>query len=387
MGFERGAFVLLLTTEIWRSHGGIQRYNRVIARILGDSSEPFGVLTLLDADSDRPAEEASLAVVCCAGNKLTFCWQALRVTIRTRPRVAIVGHVGLLPIAWALRQLGLIDRYAVVLHGIEAWGRLSWLSRVAARKATAVIATTRYTAREFCFHNDLEKLKCAVIPLASSFRDPPFHPRTVTSGCKMLVVTRLSFADVYKGLDTLLLAVRYGRDQGWNLTLDVIGDGNDKKRLEDLACSWNIQGAVHFRGSVSDEELEGALRECHVFALPSKKEGFGIVYLEAMAAGLPCIGANHGGTPEVIEHGETGFLIEYGDAEQLAFYLRALMESPGLYAAMSEAARRRATETLTIKTMADSWESLLQRLGGESTIELQSFDEEPGRAKLPPLVS
>ncbi|HEY6342514.1 MAG TPA: glycosyltransferase [Bryobacteraceae bacterium] len=87
-----------------------------------------------------------------------------------------------------------------------------------------------------------------------------------------------------------------------------------------------------------------------------------MVFLEAMTAGLPCIGANHGGTPEVIDHGETGFLIEYGDAEQLVIYLRAIAESPELYYSLSRAARRRATDILSFNSMYESWSGLIDAL-------------------------
>jgi phosphatidyl-myo-inositol dimannoside synthase len=78
-----------------------------------------------------------------------------------------------------------------------------------------------------------------------------------------------------------------------------------------------LHDAVEFLGFVSDEELQSQLRQCALFALPSKKEGFGLVFLEAMAQGRPCIGAQAGGIPEVITP-ETGILVEYGDVPQLA---------------------------------------------------------------------
>jgi len=353
--------VLLLATEIWRSHGGVQRYTQMLATSLS-SAEAFTALSLLDSEDDRPSD-AVWNVVCCSGSKRKFCLEALRMASRSSANTCIVGHVALLPVAWALKRLKLIDHYVVVLHGIEAWKTLPWLSRFAARKAAIAVATTAYTAREFCFYNRVERAKCAVIPLACSFRMSANHPRNVTPELKVLTIGRLSTQDRYKGIDTVLQAIFRSRAQGVNVTLDLVGDGNDRKRLEDLARSLGLQGAVRFRGSVSDAELERALRESHVFAMPSKKEGFGIVYLEAMAAGLPCIGANHGGTPEVIEHGESGFLIEYGDVDQFAFFLRALQASPALYAAMSNAALRRATEILTLDRMTQSWHNLLRDLG------------------------
>ena len=146
----------------------------------------------------------------------------------------------------------------------------------------------------------------------------------------------------------------------------MVGDGDDRARLETFTNTLGIAGNVRFHGAVDDAQLQSLLSNAHVFVMPSKKEGFGIVFLEAMAAGLPCIGANHGGTPEVVEHGKSGFLIEYGDHQKLAFYLRALAESPELYRGISEGASYRATNTFALTSMAAKWKSLL-RLTRERT--------------------
>jgi phosphatidyl-myo-inositol dimannoside synthase len=378
--------MLLLATEVWRSHGGIQRYMRMIVRILADRGEPFAVLSLLDGDKNRPVDTRSHCTT-CEGSKWRFCLEALRLARRRSARELLVGHVGLLPIAWILRRMNLTDRYAVVLHGIEAWRRLSWATRIAARGASHIIATTSYTAREFCFLNGVDATRCAVIPLAAGTCTSAFRRTAPEGELKLLMVSRLSVADRYKGADTVLRAVRLARDAGVPLTLDIVGSGDDLDRLEDLVRSLGVREVVHLRGSLPDLEVERLYHQSDVFVMPSKKEGFGIVYLEAMAAGLPCIGANHGGTPEVIEHGESGFLIEYGDADQLLLYVQALMESPGLYVRMSAAASRRATETLTLKVMTESWRSLIESLSNRPTRDTQSLDPEGRDTTLPRVAS
>ena len=175
-----------------------------------------------------------------------------------------------------------------------------------------------------------------------------------------MTVSRLSAADRYKGFECLLESVRLGLDCGLPLRLQIVGSGDDLEHLRDVVNSLGIQDVIRFRGALTDAELEEVYSESHVFVMPSKKEGFGIVYLEAMAAGLPCIAANHGGVPEVIEHGETGFLVEYGDAEQIVFYLQALLESSELYDSLSRRARRRAREDLGFAAMAESWSEVFK---------------------------
>jgi phosphatidyl-myo-inositol dimannoside synthase len=352
--------MLLLATEVWGSRGGVQRYMNLLAEILTEHTEKPTVLTLLDKGGDRSRQFGGVTVA-CSGRKWLFCTEAFRLGMSGLGRTTIVGHIALLPIAWLMLFTGLVERYIVVLHGIEAWCRLPWIYRIAVRSADVVVATTRYTAREFAFYNGLEKSVCAVIPLACAFRGYREVRPAPSSGLRLLTVGRLAAADSYKGIDTVLEAVARLRQRDIGIVLDVIGDGDDRFRLETLAKCLRIDGAVRFRGLVPDEQLERLFTQADVFVMPSQKEGFGLVFLEAMAAGLPCIGANHGGTPEVVTHGESGFLIEYGDVEQLVVYLLALLQSPALYIQMSATARHRATETLGREAMSRAWERVIER--------------------------
>jgi phosphatidylinositol alpha-1,6-mannosyltransferase len=343
--------MLLLATEVW-GHGGIQRYMKMILRIAEVHRQPYDVLSVIDnADTATPDV---LAYFGCGGSKLQYCFEAVRFGLHGKARKVIVGHVGLLPVAWALRMVGFTKEYTLVLHGIEAWQRLGWMQRLAAGRAKSVIATTTYTAREFCYFNEIDHERCMVIPLSGDIQARQFDRLPPERELRLMTVSRLSAADRYKGFDCLLASVRRGLECGLPLTLQIVGSGDDSERLRAVASSLGIQDFIRFRGSLTDAELEQVYSESHVFVMPSKKEGFGIVYLEAMATGLPCIGANHGGVPEVIEHGKSGFLVEYDDAEQIVCYLRALLESPELYGSLSHGARRRA-EDLGFDAMAHCW--------------------------------
>jgi len=238
---------------------------------------------------------------------------------------------------------------------------LGWISRMAARSADCIVASTNYTVREFGYKNRIDRKRFAVIPLASTLPVRDFRRAAPGDTLRLLCVSRLAAADRYKGVDTILKAVLMARANGVPVTLDVVGTGDDESRLKEAAARMSIGDIVIFHGAVTDSNLEQRFKEADVFVLPSKKEGFGIVYLEAMAAGLPCIGANHGGAPEVIDRGKTGFLIEYGDVRHLAFYLEVLKNSPALYQAMARASLLKASK-YTVAAMASSWQSLLTSL-------------------------
>jgi glycosyltransferase involved in cell wall biosynthesis len=102
---------------------------------------------------------------------------------------------------------------------------------------------------------------------------------------------------------------------------------------------------------VSDEELVELYKSCDIFLMPSRQEGFGIVFLEAMAFKKPVIGGNHGGTPEVILDNETGFLVEHGDVDGLADRIAILLRDPELCKRMGEAGRRRVEENYTFEPL------------------------------------
>jgi glycosyltransferase involved in cell wall biosynthesis len=104
--------------------------------------------------------------------------------------------------------------------------------------------------------------------------------------------------------------------------LRVVGKGDALPSLKALTSRLNLSNAVAFAGFLSDSELSGEFERCRLFALPSEKEGFGIVFLEAMAHGRPCLGARSGGVPEVITP-DTGILVEYGNVSGIASALIA----------------------------------------------------------------
>ena len=91
--------------------------------------------------------------------------------------------------------------------------------------------------------------------------------------------------------------------------LHLVGAGVDHARIKATVQQRGLDSLVTMWGNLADAELEAAYASCDLFALPSRREGFGIVFLEAMRHGKPCIGGNHGGTPEVVTDGTTGFLV------------------------------------------------------------------------------
>ncbi len=145
-----------------------------------------------------------------------------------------------------------------------------------------------------------------------------------------------------KNLHTLLDALAL-LEKDWQLT--VIGNLDIEptyvQRIRKQVEEHELDKKVFFKGALSDEPLKAALRESHVLALPSSYEGFGIAYLEGMGYGLPAIGSTGGAAHEIITHDDDGYLVDPGNVELLASYLRVLADDGRKLMRMSFAARER----------------------------------------------
>ncbi len=146
------------------------------------------------------------------------------------------------------------------------------------------------------------------------------------------------------------------------LYLVVVGEGDDRGRLERLAVEMGVAERVKFLAGLTQEELMACYARCDVFALPSRREGFGLVFLEAMAHGKPVVGGAHGGTPEIIEDGVTGLLVPHGDVEQLFGALEKLLTNEPLRRRMGHRARERVSESFLFEQFAGRLTQIRTRL-------------------------
>jgi phosphatidyl-myo-inositol dimannoside synthase len=152
-----------------------------------------------------------------------------------------------------------------------------------------------------------------------------------------LTVARMAASERYKGHDVVLRALSSVLAKVPNLTYVIVGDGDDRPRLEKLANDLGVAERVLFTGETSDSELAALYQRSEVFAMPArtvldnrnpKGEGFGIVYLEAMAFGKPVIGPDYGAPAELIQHGKTGLLVDPEDPTAVAQALLKLLSDP-----------------------------------------------------------
>jgi glycosyltransferase involved in cell wall biosynthesis len=277
----------------------------------------------------------------------------------TRHREVVFGHVNLAPLGL------LLPRYGVIAHGTEVWTALPALRRLALRRATAVGCVSEHTARSVQEVQGVAAGRCVrlinALPRAAGERGQDEADRLAAGQgrpVRVLSVTRLFPAEP-KGIDLMLRAlvelplVEY----------TVVGTGPALPALQRLAGELGVAARVRFTGTLSDGERDAELQRCDVFALPSRGEGFGIVYLEAMAQGKPCLAARAGGAPEVVVDGETGLVVEPAVAPVRAA-LQQLVDSAELRQRMGHAGRKRVQQCFSYARFREQAEAFFRRLGG-----------------------
>jgi len=326
---------LLLCPELFSREGGIQRILRLYLKAIGELAAAGDEVRLVVLN-DREFPPAALARYGtdrlgrrhpCAGSKLRFIWRTLQCAAGA-DRV-ICGHLGLLPVArFAQRLHPRLNTY-LVAHGIEVWRPYSPFEQRALRGARRVFCVSDYTRGEMLRRTGLPAARFTVVPntLEPDFELAPPSGAPAAGAPVILCVARLDSGDFEKGVDRLIGALPAVRAAVPAARLRIVGTGSDLPRLRRLAGGSAASAAIEFTGCIDDPALRAAYRDCALFALPSPKEGFGLVYLEAMAQGRPCLGVRAGGVPEVIDD-TCGVLVDDRDDAQLAAKLVWALQQP-----------------------------------------------------------
>jgi len=251
--------------------------------------------------------------------------------------------------------------YVVGLKGIAAdelrhesgWSRWmmrgqACLEKVNTRHASKVVTTSCYSRRVGIAAYGLAEAKVSTVPEGIHGRHwrheelPTDETGAKTSGDSVILTVARQYPR--KNTATLLAAMAKLTDKLSAAKLRVVGDGPELASLMAQSRRLDLGDRVTFLGTVTDAELQREYRHADLFCLPSRQEGFGIAFLEAMAAGLPVVAANAGAVPELVQDQHTGLLVDPNDPNALAAALAELLGNPVRRAQMGQAAKQRAKQ-------------------------------------------
>jgi phosphatidylinositol alpha-1,6-mannosyltransferase len=213
------------------------------------------------------------------------------------------------------------------------------------------IAISPHTAKRIAAaHPDLPPVETCLLALLPDEEHPdrvPADVRVDYGPHTVVIVGRMASTERYKGHDQLLLAWPRVLAEIPDATLVMVGRGDDVERLRAKAAALGLGRSVHFTGFLPDAALRGVLRNAGVFAMPSRGEGFGLVYLQAMRAGIPCLGSRDDAAADVIVDGETGLLVPRQDPDAISGALGRLLTDEPMRRRLGAAGRRRFESLFT----------------------------------------
>ncbi|MEG5062080.1 glycosyltransferase family 4 protein [Microcoleus sp. B3-A4] len=332
----RSANHLFCFLEIFASEGGIQSYVKDIFKAylsitVGTNSPPQAeVLLLRDSeDCNNPYESKNLKFYYLKSenpgfDRLKFATLLLTRLLQKRTQRVFCGHIKLAPLIQTLCQpLGI--PYTILTYGKEVWEPLAPKYQTAMRKADSIWTISRYTRDRTCEINQLNPEKFHIVPCTvdeNIFTNGP-KPQDLLEqynlvGAKILMtVARLRSSDIYKGVDVTIQALAQIAKTFPNVKYLVIGRGDDRSRLAKLADDLGVAERVIFAGFVPTENLAAHYQLADAYVMPSQ-EGFGIVYLEALACGVPVLAGDTDGSADPLQDGKLGWRVPHRDSEAVA---------------------------------------------------------------------
>ena len=331
-----GLRILSLVTDAFGGAGGIAQYNRDFLSALASFDRVGEVIVLPRRRTmSAGALPAGVRQLCGVENGVAYSLAAFWTAITHRPiDLVFCGHLFITPPAAVIARALSVPLW-VQVYGVDAWHELPVLQRRSVESATMITSISRDTRRRLLEWVGIDPARVRVLPCTVG---PQYHPgpkpaylleRHAADGKTVLMtVSRLSSLERYKGHDRVIRMLSRILALHPDTIYLVVGDGDDRPRLESLAVKCGVAENVQFMGFVPTEELPDYLRLADVFVMPSTGEGFGIVFLEAMATGIHVIGGNRDGSADALADGELGRAVDPDDEHELTSAISAALSTP-----------------------------------------------------------
>jgi len=319
--------IVFLVTDLFNNIGGIQVFNKHLIKALIELGHTLSVVSM--NDSQRPGDINCLfspSAKYIHFKKPVFIIHTLKQISSLKPNLIICGHVHFSLLCRILTKVFNIP-YFTITHGIEAWN-LNRLKIFGLRHSKRIISVSNFTKNKI-----LEQLpdypEENILVLANAVDAQRFRPEEKSKYLMnkfnlknedkiILTIARLSKRERYKGYDKVIIAMKEVIEEIPNARYVLGGSGDDMGRIKRLIKANGLDASVVLAGFVPPAETADYYNLCDIFVMPSFGEGFGIVFLEALACGKPVIAGNKDGSCDALLNGQLGILVDPFDVHKIA---------------------------------------------------------------------
>lgn len=322
-------FFLNLTT--FSKHGGIERFNRCFLKALKDIQQDTQLESIAYSMHDTNIIEAYYDKERYRGfngNKISFVIQSVLKAFSSD--IVILGHVNLAIVGLIIKRIYPKKRVLLITHGVDVWSELDGVKRKFLKVVDEIVCVSQFTKNKLVDVNKVAAEKVRIFPntidpyfpIPESFNiDTDLRSRYNLDKEDYVVftLTRINEKEGFKGYDNVITALADIIDKVPRAKYVLAGKYTDveKQRIDDVVKRYNLSDNVIFTGFIKEEELVSHYLMADIFVMPSKKEGFGIVFLEALVCGLPVIGGNADGSYNTLLEGDLGTLVNPDSTEEI----------------------------------------------------------------------
>jgi len=336
--------VLFLTLRVFSATGGIERVCRIAGKALYELGLQYGgivdVFSMYGIPNNADGNKyfPQLVFTGFGANKIRFMFRS--VAEGRRSKVVLMSHINLLLVGGLIKFFKPSVKLVLLAHGIEVWKPFPAWKKYILRKCDLILPVSRFTKEKMKSLYGLPEEKIVVLNnCLDPFLELPLQKEKKEYlleryGLKkehriLLTVSRMADTEQYKGYDKVLQVLPDLVKAHPDLRYLLVGkyDVSEKRRLDSIINQLGLQDMVVFAGLVTDQELAAHFNLADIFIMPSEKEGFGIVFIEAMFYGIPVIAGNKDGSVDALWNGELGLLVDPNNKTEITAAIKKILDN------------------------------------------------------------
>jgi phosphatidyl-myo-inositol dimannoside synthase len=343
--------VLFYYLSAFSNTGGIEKFNRCFIKALNDIAKDGDIDPTIVSVYDKEGDERYT-------NKFFFKGfnkdrgSSVRYILKHcfNNDILIIGHINLSIAALLVKLIRPKCKVFVIGHGIEVWERMFFVKKWTLQLATTILSVSNYTKNQLVLRNNIDPGKIRLFPntidpyfnLPKQFVKPAYllSRYNLTDDQPVIVtLSRLVSSEKYKGYDKVIAALGYVKEVFPTIKYILAGkyDDKEKERVDALIRQYKMTDHVILTGYLSENEVTDHYCLADLFIMPSRKEGFGIVFLEALASGVQVIGGNQDGTVDALLNGALGKLINPAKISEISDSIVEVLSKPAVNSAALQA--------------------------------------------------